>query len=90
MDSIFDSSYGDKAMILDMLGKYNESIILYCKALEFKALELNPKNPITWYNKGLTFLHLKELDKAIKCLIMLFLMIKPILKHNIMKANILK
>ena len=38
MDSIFDCSYGDKAMILDMLGKYNESIILYCK-----LLELNPK-----------------------------------------------
>ena len=49
-------------MILDILGKYNESIILYSKALEF-----NPKNPITRYNKGLTFLHLKELDEAIKC-----------------------
>jgi|SRR3954447_14945548 tetratricopeptide (TPR) repeat protein len=82
MDSIFDCSYGDKALILDILGKYNESIILYSK-----ALELNPKNPITWYNKGLTFLHLKELDEAIKCLIMLFLMMKPILKHSITKVK---
>ena len=62
MDPNFDCSYGDKALILDILGKYNESIILYSK-----ALELNPSNPITWYNKGLTFLHLKELDKAMKC-----------------------
>ena len=62
MDPNFDCSYGDKALILDILGKYNESIILYSK-----ALELNPNNPITWHNKGLTFLHLKELDKAIKC-----------------------
>ena len=62
MDPSFDCSYGDKALVLDLIGKYNESINLYSK-----ALELNPKNPITWYNKGLTFLHLKKIDEAIKC-----------------------
>jgi tetratricopeptide (TPR) repeat protein len=62
IDPNFDCSYGDKALILDILGKFNESIVLYSK-----ALELNPKNPITWHNKGLTYIHLKKIDEAIKC-----------------------
>ena len=46
----------------NILGKYNESINLFSK-----ALELNPNNPVTWYNKGLTFIHLKEIDEALEC-----------------------
>ena len=61
MDPNFDCSYGDKALILDILGKYNESYLI------FQSIGIKSKNPITWYNKGLTFLHLKELDKAINC-----------------------
>ncbi|MBA3749588.1 MAG: tetratricopeptide repeat protein [Nitrosopumilus sp.] len=62
IDPTYDYSYGDKALILDKIGRIDESLAMYSK-----ALELNPKNSITWYNKGLTYLNLKKLDEAIKC-----------------------
>jgi tetratricopeptide (TPR) repeat protein len=62
VDPNYDCSYGDKALILDKLGKFNESLEMYSK-----ALGLNPKNSITWHNKGLTFVNLKKIDEAINC-----------------------
>ncbi len=62
IDPNYDCAYGDKALILNKMGKFNESLDLYSK-----ALDLNPKNSITWHNKGLTFVNLKKIDEAINC-----------------------
>ncbi len=62
IDPQYDYSYGDKALILDKMGRFDESLDMYSK-----ALQLNPKNPITWYNNGLTYLNLQKIDEAIKC-----------------------
>ncbi len=62
IDPNYDCSYGDKALILNTMGKFKESLDMYSK-----ALELNPKNSITWHNKGLTFVNLKKIDEAINC-----------------------
>jgi tetratricopeptide (TPR) repeat protein len=32
-----------------------------------KALELNPKNAITWHNKALTLIKQRKIDEAISC-----------------------
>lgn len=62
IDPHYDYSYGDKALILDKMGRFDESLDMYSK-----ALELNPKNSITWYNNGLTYLNLQKIDEAIRC-----------------------
>ncbi|HXS60764.1 MAG TPA: tetratricopeptide repeat protein [Candidatus Sulfopaludibacter sp.] len=62
LDPNCDYPYGDKALILDKMGKFKESLEMYSK-----ALDLNPKNSITWYNKGLTFVNLKKIEEAIHC-----------------------
>ena len=62
IDPQCDYAYGDKALILDHVGKLNESINMYAK-----ALELNPKNAITWHNKALTLIKQRKIDEAISC-----------------------
>lgn len=62
IDPRCDYAYGDKALILDSMGKLNESIGMYSK-----ALELNPKNAITWHNKALTLIKQRKIDEAISC-----------------------
>ncbi len=62
IDPKYDFSYGDKALILDKMGRFDESLEMYSK-----ALELNPKNSITWYNNGLTYLNLQKIGEAIRC-----------------------
>lgn len=62
IDPKYDYAYGDKALILDSMGKFNESINMYSK-----ALELNPKNAITWHNKALTLIKQRKIDEAISC-----------------------
>ncbi len=62
IDPSYVYSYGDKALILDKLGKFDESLEMYSK-----ALVLDPQNSITWHNKGLTFINLKKIDEAINC-----------------------
>jgi tetratricopeptide (TPR) repeat protein len=42
IDPTYDYPYGDKALILDKIGRIDESLAMYTK-----ALELNPKNSIT-------------------------------------------
>ncbi len=62
IDPNYDCPYGDKGVILDIIGKHHESISMYTK-----ALELNPSNPITWHNKGLVLVRLKKIEEAIIC-----------------------
>jgi tetratricopeptide (TPR) repeat protein len=62
LDQKNDIALGDKALILDILGKHNEALLLFSK-----SLNINPNNPITWHNKGLTFARLNKLEESIYC-----------------------
>ena len=48
--------------MLDKLKKYDEALNTFSQ-----ALEINPNNPITWHNKGLTFARLNKLEDSIDC-----------------------
>lgn len=54
-------AWGDKALALDYLKKYEEALECYNK-----ALECNPKSAITWHNMGLTLTSLKRLEEAVQ------------------------
>ncbi|HSF51465.1 MAG TPA: tetratricopeptide repeat protein [Nitrososphaeraceae archaeon] len=62
LDPKNDLALGDKALILDILGKHDEALTFFSR-----ALEINPANSITWHNKGLTFIRLNRLQEAIEC-----------------------
>ena len=62
LDPKNDLALGDKALILDVLGKHDEALTFFSK-----ALEINPANSITWHNKGLTFVRLNRLQEALDC-----------------------
>jgi tetratricopeptide (TPR) repeat protein len=62
IDPKYEYAYGDKALILDSMGKLDESIDMYSK-----ALELNPNNAITWHNKALTLIKQRKIYEAISC-----------------------
>lgn len=62
IDSNNDQAYGDKALILDKIGKHDEAISVFSE-----ALSINSDNPVTWHNKGLTLAQLKRIDEAIEC-----------------------
>lgn len=62
LDPTSDYAYGEKALIFDKLGKFEESVKMYSK-----AIELNQKNAITWHNMGLTLIKQKEIQRAIFC-----------------------
>lgn len=57
-----DIAYGDKAMILEKMGRLDDSL-----ELSSKALEINPKNTVVWHNRGLTLVKKKLYDDAIVC-----------------------
>ncbi|HKR72752.1 MAG TPA: tetratricopeptide repeat protein [Candidatus Nitrosocosmicus sp.] len=57
-----DIAYGDKALILEKMGRLDESL-----DLSSKALEINPKNTVVWHNRGLTLVKKKLYDDAIIC-----------------------
>ena len=52
----------NKGAALYSLGKYDEAIKCYDKAIEF-----DPDNPVVWNNKGLALNSLGKYDEAIKC-----------------------
>ncbi|HJT85147.1 MAG TPA: tetratricopeptide repeat protein [Nitrososphaeraceae archaeon] len=62
LDPKNDLALGDKALILEIFGKYEEALTFFSR-----ALKINPANSITWHNKGLTFIRLNRLDEAIEC-----------------------
>jgi len=62
----FDSDdvwgWRNKGGALYFLGKYDEAIECYDK-----AIEIDPNNPVVWNNKGLALYHLDKHEEAIKC-----------------------
>jgi tetratricopeptide (TPR) repeat protein len=62
LDPNNDLALGDKALILDILGRYDDALTFFSN-----SLKINPLNPITWHNKALTYIHLKKLQEAINC-----------------------
>lgn len=57
-----DFAWGDKALMLDKLGKVDEALVSFSK-----ATEINPNSPITWHNKGLTLIKSDRLEEGIEC-----------------------
>jgi tetratricopeptide (TPR) repeat protein len=62
VDPLNDMAWGDKALMLDKLGKTDEALISFSKALSIDA-----NNEITWHNKGLTLIRAKKLRESIDC-----------------------
>lgn len=56
-----DYAWGDKALALDYMKKYEEALECYNK-----ALECNSNNAITWHNRGLTLTSLKRLKESVE------------------------
>jgi tetratricopeptide (TPR) repeat protein len=58
----------DKGIILTKLGKYNEAIDSFKKALEINEnKDINSTNGVVWNNKGLTHCNFYEFKDAINC-----------------------
>lgn len=57
-----DMAWGDKALMLDKLGKTDEALNSFSN-----ALSIDPNNEITWHNKGLTLIRAKKLRESIDC-----------------------
>lgn len=57
-----DMGWGDKALILDKMGRTEDALISYSR-----AISINPNNSITWLNKGLTLLRMRKLKESIEC-----------------------
>lgn len=62
INPINDMAWGDKALILDKIGKTEEALLSFSK-----AISLNPNNAITWLNKGLTLLRMRKFKESIEC-----------------------
>ena len=62
----FDSNdvwgWRNKGSTMYFLGKYDEAIKCYDK-----AIEIDPDNPVVWNNKGLALNSLGKYDEAVKC-----------------------
>ena len=55
-------AWGDKALMLDKLGRLDEAIAAFAR-----ATEIDSSNSITWHNKGLTMLKAGKLEQANDC-----------------------
>ncbi len=57
-----DFAWGDRALILDKLGRIDDALTSFSR-----ATEIAPTNSITWHNKGLTLIKSNGLREAIEC-----------------------
>lgn len=62
LDPECEFAYGDKALVYDRMGRFDDSL-----RMNFEALKINPKNPISWHNRGLTMYQKKAFVEAIEC-----------------------
>jgi len=62
MKKLKKNAWNNKGLALDDLGKFDEAIKCYDK-----ALEIYPEDDITWNNKGFALNSLGKFDEAIKC-----------------------
>jgi len=62
LDPACEFAYGDKALVYDRMGRFDDSL-----RMNFEALKINSKNPITWHNRGLTLYQKKVFVEAIEC-----------------------
>lgn len=62
IDSSFDIAYVDKALVLEKMGRLDDSL-----ELTLKTLEINPKNAVAWHNRGLTLIKIKKYAESIDC-----------------------